>query len=104
MESRQDEVDYYDNTDFSAELAAEGQVHRGTDGPTTDPMQSFAVRLPASVLREVRAIARERNVSTGAVLRSMVEESLARRATDEGVVPVKSLLALVAQAQREVAG
>lgn len=93
--------EFYDTASFADELE---QATKGdpTVAPTGEAMESFAVRLPAAVLNQVRAQARKEKVSTGAVLRRLIESALNTPAEDK-VIPVGELREIIALSAREAA-
>lgn len=87
--------EYYDNTDTSAELE---QATFEQPETTTEPMVTYALRLPKHVLDELRAAADTHNVRVSALMRDWLEQRLATESTSENkVVSVEDLLALVAE-------
>lgn len=87
--------EYYDNTDTSVELE-----HATLEQPdtTTEPMVTYALRLPKPVLDGLREAADSRNVRVSSLMRDWLEQRLATEATSESkVVSVDDLLALVAE-------
>lgn len=91
-------ADYYDSTDTSAELAE--ATYSPPETPAGEPMTTFAVRLPATVLERVRQIAGQHNATTSAVIRRWIEVGIASEAAggDERTVPVQDLLELISRA------
>ena len=89
-------AEFYDTGDFSDEARAAEPVK---DSPGSDePMDSFTVRLPVSVLETVRRIAAEEHQTTGSVIRRMVENAVAGHTSDEAMVPVAALRELISLA------
>ncbi|MDQ2847978.1 MAG: hypothetical protein M3Y77_16870 [Actinomycetota bacterium] len=91
----------YDNTDTARELAEATAVAPHT--PAGEPMTTFAVRLPITVLDHVREVAQQRNVTTSALIRRWVEVGIATDAhgVDDRAVPVQDLLELIGRAPHE---
>ncbi|HEX7322441.1 MAG TPA: hypothetical protein VF299_05820 [Mycobacterium sp.] len=91
-------ADYYDGTDTSTELAE--ATYSPPETPAGEPMTTFAVRLPTTVLERVRQIAGQRDVTTSAVIRRWIEVGIASEAAgrDERTVPVQDLLELISRA------
>lgn len=91
---------YFDAGDFSEEAKA-AQPAKDTPGSagSAEPMDSFTVRLPVSVLEVVRKIAAEENETTGSIIRRMVENAVAEHTSDEATVPVSALRELISLAQ-----
>ncbi|MBD8031307.1 ribbon-helix-helix protein, CopG family [Corynebacterium gallinarum] len=95
----QELADYYDTGDFSEEAkAAQPTTDDAGPGGPTEPMDSFTVRLPVSVLEAVRKIAAEGNDTTGSVIRRMVEGAVAEHTSDEATIPVRALRKLISLA------
>lgn len=97
-----DEIDelraYYDNTDTSAELESASLEQPDS---STEPMVTYALRVPKPVLDDLRAAAESRNIRVSALMRSWLEERLATEATGQNrVIAVDDLLALVAERGR----
>lgn len=69
------------------------------DSVTTEPKETISIRLPASVLSKVRAVADARGTRTTALMREWVEECLARELAGEPPVTVAAseLLAFIAE-------
>ncbi|MEU6188596.1 hypothetical protein [Nocardia sp. NPDC047038] len=59
-------------------------------------MVGYSVRLPKDVLREARALAKERGISTGTWLREVIEQAVAARNQTDSV-PVAALQRLIDQ-------
>lgn len=93
-------AEYYDSGDFSAEARdAEPTTGLVVASAATEPMDSFTIRLPVSVLESVRSIAAERNESTGSVIRRMVENAVSDHTSDDATIPVSALRELISLAQ-----
>ena len=92
----------YDNTDTARELAGATAVDTHTRA-VGEPMTTFAVRLPLTVLDHVREVAQQRNLTTSALIRRWVEVGIATdaRGGDDRTVPVQDLLELIGRAPRE---
>lgn len=104
MNSNYDELrDYYDNTDLSDLIDNAEETDLGDHvGPGS--MTAFTVRLPRQVLQSVRAIAQRDGVTTGAALRTIIEQSVAEQSSDDAVVSVAELRRLISTARRSEAG
>lgn len=93
-------AEYFDAGDFSEEARAAEPVKEPTGtAASVEPMDAFTVRLPVSVLEAVREIATEAGQTTGSIIRQMVEDAVAERASDEATVPVRALRELISLAQ-----
>lgn len=92
----------YDNTDTAGELADATAVTPDAHAPD-EPMTTFAVRLPATVLEHVREVAQQRNLTTSALIRRWVEVGIATDAQDTNArsVPVQDLLELIGRAPHD---
>lgn len=87
--------DYYDNTDTSAELQ-----HATLEQPetTSEPMVTYALRLPKPVLDGLRQAADTHNVRVSALMRTWLEQRLATETAGQNkVISVDDILALVAE-------
>lgn len=92
---------FYDTASFADELE-QASKSGPTVAPAGEAMESFAVRLPAAVLNQVRAQAREEKVSTGAVLRRLIESALNTPAEDK-VIPASELREIISRSAAETA-
>lgn len=94
--------DYYDTHDASEEIAAaELTAHEPSE---SSALAGYSVRLPVEVLNQVRALAREQGVTTGAWLREAIENAVVARKTNADTVPVSALLGLVMQYAHDAPG
>ena len=99
-------AEHYDTTDTAKELedaTAAGDTDRP---PGAEPMTTFAVRVPATVLDHVRDIAEQRNITTSALIRRWIDAGMAEDGGDATgrVVPVQALLELIGRAPSEDVG
>ena len=92
---------YYDTNDFSHE-AAESTVEESPSrtAPVVEPMDSFTVRLPVSLLDKVRSLAAEKGLPTGAMLRNIIQNAVAGETDDDATVSVAELRRLIATADK----
>lgn len=90
--------EFYDNTD-TAEMMEDLELVDLGFRAGAEAMSAFTVRLPAVVLNAARDIASKRQITTGAVLRELVEAGIARTASDDAVVPVSELRRLISAAE-----
>lgn len=90
--------EFYDNTD-TAEMMEDLETVDLGSRTSSDAMSAFTVRLPTTVLNAARDIADKRQLTTGAVLRELIEAGIARTASDDAVVPVSELRRLISAAE-----
>lgn len=95
--------EFYDNTD-TAEVMEDAETVDLSSRTSSDAMSAFTVRLPTAVLNAARDIAGERQLTTGAVLRELIEAGIAQTASDDTVcsglrVPVSELRRLISAAK-----
>lgn len=95
-EQLRETADYYDNTDLSDHIE---QATWEEPGPISEPMVTYALRLPQPIIDQLRAAAQNRNVRVSTLMREWLEERLAIEGTysSDATVPVSALLALVAE-------
>lgn len=92
-------ADYYDNTDLSKDIE---QAQWEEPESVTEPMVSYALRLPKPVIDRLRDAARDRGIKVSTLMREWLEERLTLQGQDpEASVPVSALLALVAERSTE---
>ncbi len=104
MNSNYEELrDYYDNTDLS-DLIENAEEIEVPDRHGSEAMSAFTVRLPTHVLQAVRDLASRNGVSTGAAMRTIIEEGVAETVSDDAVVSVAELRRLISTARRSEAG
>ncbi|MGH3951263.1 MAG: hypothetical protein ACRDSE_19460 [Pseudonocardiaceae bacterium] len=87
--------EYYDRNDTSAELE-----HATLEQPdtTSEPMVTYALRLPKPVLDGLRQAADTHNVTVSALMRTWLEQRFATDTAGQNkVISVDDLLALVAE-------
>lgn len=103
MADEMDELrEYYDNTDTSVLLA---DAVPEQPEKTAEAMVTYAVRLPKPVLDALRAAADKSDMRVSALIRTWLEERLAREsAGQDKVVAVDDILALVAERSRSTGG
>lgn len=104
MSSEYDELrDYYDSTDLSHLINEAEETDLGDHvGPGS--MTAFTVRLPRHILQSVREMAQRDGVTTGAALRSIIEQGVAEQSSDDDVVSVRELRRLISAARKAEAG
>jgi len=85
---------YYDNTDLSDHI--EDATWEEPE-PITEPMVTYALRLPKPIIDALRTAAASRGVKVTTLMREWLEERLARESDPEAAIPVSALLALVAE-------
>lgn len=90
--------EFYDNTG-TAEMMEDAETVDLSSRTSSDAMSAFTVRLPTAVLNAARDIAGKRQLTTGAVLRELIEAGIAQTATDDIVVPVSELRWLISTAE-----
>ncbi|MHB1510451.1 MAG: hypothetical protein ACYCST_09575 [Acidimicrobiales bacterium] len=96
-------AEHYDTPDTTNELEDATAAGGGSAMlPGTERMTTFAVRLPVTVLDHVREIAKERNVTSSALIRRWIAAGTAEDGGAAGgrVVPVQALLELIGRAPR----
>lgn len=76
----------YDTSSFAAELDSAIRNNPSTVSDS-EALDSFTVALPVSVLNRVRSLARKENVTTGTVLRRLIEAEL-NATDDDGLRPL----------------
>jgi predicted DNA-binding protein len=93
-------ADYYDTHDTSAELE-DAVLERAS---ATEPMVTYALRLPKPVLDRLRVVAQARDEKATTLMRSWLEERLAREESDPpaAVVDVGDLMAFLAERSRPI--
>jgi hypothetical protein len=93
-------ADYYDTHDTSAEL--EDAVLE--QASATEPMVTYALRLPKPVLDRLRVVAEARDEKVTTLMRSWLEERLVREESDPpaAVVDVGDLIAFLAERSRPI--
>jgi hypothetical protein len=96
----EDLADYYDTHDTSAEL--EDAVLEPASA--NEPMVTYALRLPRPVLDRLRVVAEARDEKVTTLMRSWLEERLAREESDPpaAVVDVGDLIAFLAERSRPI--
>lgn len=89
-------AEYYDNTDVSDHIEKATWEEQAA---VTEPMVTYALRLPKPVIDQLRASAEARNVKVSTLMREWLEERLTVEADygEDATVPVSALLALVAE-------
>jgi hypothetical protein len=97
---RKERADYYDTHDASAGL--DGAVPE--KAKTTEPMVTYALRLPKPVLDRLRAVADARSEKVTTLMRSWLEERLVSEETDPlaSVIDVGDLITFLAEHSRRV--
>jgi predicted DNA binding CopG/RHH family protein len=85
--------EHYDTTDLSESIEAAVLDETVAD----NPMIGITVRFPKSALDRVRAIADERGVKVTALIRDIVERSIAGEPQGDLVIPVAVLQRLIAE-------
>ena len=98
-------AEHYDTADTAHELEEATPASNPDAPPLAERMTTFAVRLPAGLLEQVREIAEQRNVTTSGLIRRWVEAGVAQDGADVGdrTVPVQALLELIGRAPRQSA-
>jgi hypothetical protein len=93
-------ADYYDTHDTSAEL--EDAVLESASA--TQPMVTYALRLPKPVLDRLRVLAEARDEKVTTLMRSWLEERLNSEESDPpaAVVDVGDLIAFLAERSRPI--
>jgi hypothetical protein len=93
-------ADFYDTHDTSAELE-DAVLERAS---ATEPMVTYALRLPKPVLDRLRVVAQARDEKVTTLMRSWLEERLAREESDPpaAVVDVGDLMAFLAERSRPI--
>jgi hypothetical protein len=88
-------ADYYNNADLSENIE---QAQWEEPEPASEPMVTYALRLPKPVIDRLRDAARQRGVKVSTLMREWLEERLTLQAENaHASVPVSALLALVAE-------
>lgn len=89
-------AEYYDKADLSEHIERASWEEHTT---TTEPMVSYALRLPKPVIDQLRVAAQKRDMRVTTLMREWLEERLIMEAEadEEAMVPVSALLALVAE-------
>src|SRR5699024_9057201 len=87
---------YYDNTDTSDHIP---DATWEDPGPPSEPMVTYALRLPHPVLDQLRDAAGVHGIKVSALMREWLEERLVLEGThgSDATIPVSALLALVAE-------
>jgi hypothetical protein len=95
-EQLRETAEYYETTDLTEHIE---QASWEEPGSVSEPMVTYALRLPQPVIDRLRAAAEARNVRVSTLMREWLEERLAVEADygEEATVPVSALLALVAE-------
>lgn len=89
-------ADFYDSSDQS-EVITDAALTRAS--PTVGvPMEAFTVRLPITVLDHFRAQAKREGVTTGEVLRRVLQDASADQVDNDATITVRELRALIANA------
>jgi hypothetical protein len=93
-------ADYYDTHDTSAELE-DAVLELGS---ATEPMVTYALRLPKPVLDRLRVLAEARDEKVTTLMRSWLQERLTREESDPpaAVVDVGDLIAFLAERSRPI--
>ncbi len=95
-------AEHYGHADTASELEAATEASKPdvTEGP--ERMTTFAVRLPAVVLDQVRDVAEHRQVTTSTLIRSWIKVGIAEDGGDADgrVVSAQALLELIGRAPR----
>lgn len=90
---------HYDTTDVSAQIeASEPAASTVTTATAGEPMDAFTVRLPASLLGNLRQRATSEGITTGQMIRRVLETALSAGVDDDKTIPVHKLRALIADA------
>lgn len=89
-------AEYYDTADLTE------HIERTTweeSEPATEPMVTYALRLPKPVIDQIRDAAEVRGVRVSALMREWLQERLILESEpgEDVTVPVSALLALVAE-------
>lgn len=90
--------DYYDNNDVAHLLDSVEETDLG-DHTGPEAMCAFTVRLPTHVLNQIRDIAEKQQRSTGAVMRTIIEQGVADSMSDDAVISVRELRKLISAAR-----
>ncbi|MGQ0778535.1 MAG: CopG family antitoxin [Pseudonocardiales bacterium] len=91
-----DLAEYYDSTDLT------GHIEQATweePEPVTEPMVTYALRLPKPIIDQIRDAADARGVKVSALMREWLQERLILETEpgEDATIPVSALLALVAE-------
>jgi len=91
-----DLAEYYDTTDLTEHIE---QATWEEPEPVTEPMVTYALRLPKPVIDQIRDAADTRGVKVSALMREWLQERLILETEpgEDATVPVSALLALVAE-------
>ena len=68
---------YYDTNDFSGEAAQAVPENCAPAGAPAEPMDAFTLKLPVALLGKIRALAAEKGLSTGEMLRDIIKNGFA---------------------------
>jgi predicted DNA-binding protein len=86
--------DHYDKGDFSEDIEQAEEVK----GPLVQPYVTTSIRLPMSVMRQVRRLAAKRGAKPTVLLREWVEAAIADELGDvETTIPVTVLRSAITE-------
>ncbi|MGH3942698.1 MAG: CopG family antitoxin [Pseudonocardiaceae bacterium] len=89
-------AEYYDTADLTEQIE---RTNWEETEPATEPMVTYALRLPKPVIDQIRDAAEVRGVKVSALMREWLQERLILESEpgEDVTVPVSALLALVAE-------
>lgn len=88
---------HYDQADLSAEIVAATPTN--SSSAPAEPMDAFTVRLPTTLLDALRSRAVTENITTGQVIRRILEVAVSQDVDGDKAIPVHKLRALIADAR-----